>query len=133
MLTKTVLRPLAAVLVACMTVCGVTGCSVVEKTTEVHTVHLIDSGSPINNGLKVISDDEIPVAVFTDGTKVVTSKRRLNGMFVVMPDRYLELMDYEIAIIQFLDRHRSDNAIDTMIRAELDNLLLNARRQAGEK
>lgn len=116
-----------------MIVLGVTACSVVEKTTETHTVHLIDSGLSINNGLKIMSDEDIEVAVFTGEGKPFTSKRRLNGMFVVMPDRYLELTDYETTIIRFLENHRSDSSIDTMIRTELDNLLLNARRQAGGK
>lgn len=116
----------------CLIVSGVTGCSVVEKTTEKHTVHLIDSGSPVNNGLKIISDSEIDVAVFNNQPVPVVAKHRLNGMFVVTPDRYSELRDYETALIMFLAKHGSESALDIMIRQEID-AELGAARTARSK
>lgn len=127
MLIRIAPRRLLLALGVCLIAYGVTGCSVVEKTTETHTVHLIDSGSAINNGLKVISDDEVQVAVFIDGTKPFVAKRRLNGMYIVTPDRYLELRDYEVALLRFLAKHSSESALDVMIRQEIDAELSGAR------
>lgn len=127
MLIRIAPRSLLLALGVCLIAYGVTGCSVVEKTTETHTVHLIDSGSAVNNGLKVISDDEIQVAVFIDGAKPFVAKRRLNGMYIVTPDRYLELRDYEVALLRFLAKHSSESALDVMIRQEIDAELSGAR------
>lgn len=109
------------VLAACLT--ALLACTVVERKEEVHSVHLIDSGSAINNGLKIVSEGDIEVAVFMDGKQAFLSNRRLNGMYVVTPDRYLDMATTERTFIAYLAAHGSDSPQDTAIRAELDRIM----------
>lgn len=125
MLKWNLLRPRLWVCLACLTVLA--SCLTVEKTKEVHTVTMIDTGTTLNNGVKIASDEDIEVVVYMDGKAAFRSMRRLNGMSVLTPDRYIELIDYETALVRLLENHRSESASDIALREELNKYLLATR------
>jgi hypothetical protein len=83
-------------------------CSSIERTTETHTTHFIDAGDPVNNGAKVIDDDPTLVGIYRGGKAVGTEERRLNGMMLLTPDRYRELLLKEHAFRALANEHKDD-------------------------
>jgi len=91
-------RPLrSAALLTCLIVLSL-GCSSVERTTETHTTHFIDSGEGIANGAKIIDERPTLIAVFKGGAAVGTEERRLNGMVLFTPTKARQLQIYEHAL-----------------------------------
>jgi hypothetical protein len=75
----------------------------VERNSEVHTTHFIDSGEAIANGAKISDDREITIVVYYDSKIVGIEERRLNGMIVFTPSRARQLQVFEKAVALMAD------------------------------
>lgn len=112
-------RQLALWVLALCSIGSMLACSSVEKITEKHTTHLIDAGDPINEGCKVLDDDEVLVVIYSAGQAIGTESRRLNGMRVATPNRFRELLIAERALRQYLNAHVNDSEVTREIDARL--------------